>query len=90
MNRVVDDIINMQMRDWTGEFNERRKQNRLNNDITQYLMLQYEKNSDWSKEYIMSLSKKLGMTNAKIYKWHWDFSKKSNKKMNRTSKNDKL
>ena len=39
MNKVVEDVINMQMRDWTGEFNERRKQNRLKNEISQYLML---------------------------------------------------
>jgi len=32
MKKVVERVINMKMRDCTGEFNARKKQNRLQNE----------------------------------------------------------
>ena len=37
---------------------------------------EYLKNPEWSKEQLLELSLKTGLSEAQIYKWGWDQKKK--------------
>jgi hypothetical protein len=41
------------------------------------LMAEYEKDPNWRKKVITRLSKKTGLSEAQVYKWNWDQTKKA-------------
>lgn len=56
---------------------EIKRRNRKNRDQISVLLKEYEENSQWDKDFIQELSKKTGLSEAQIYKWNWDYKKKS-------------
>jgi len=38
----------------------------------QYLMYEYQKDPNWTKETCMRVSKMTGLTESQVYKWGWD------------------
>lgn len=55
----------------TGE-NTRKKRNRKNPNQMQYLMQEYQKDPNWSKETCLRVSLATGLTESQVYKWGWD------------------
>ena len=41
------------------------------------LMREFEKNPNWSKETLLEVSKKTGLSEAQVYKWGWDQKRKT-------------
>jgi formylmethanofuran dehydrogenase subunit B len=55
----------------------RRK--RKNNDQVNILIEEYNRNSTWTKDQVVYLAKKSGLSEAQVYKWGWDYKKKLRK-----------
>lgn len=55
----------------------RRK--RKNNDQVNILVEEYNKNSTWTKDQVIYLARKSGLSEAQVYKWGWDYKKKLRK-----------
>ena len=36
------------------------------------LMNEFMKDNDWDKDKITKISNDLGLSEAQVYKWHWD------------------
>lgn len=53
-----------------------RKRKRKNNDQLKTLMREFDKNPNWSKETLLDVSKKTGLSEAQVYKWGWDQKRK--------------
>jgi len=49
-----------------------RKRKRKSGDQLKTLVREFEKNPNWSKESLLEISKKSGLSEAQIYKWGWD------------------
>lgn len=49
-----------------------RKRKRKSSDQITALMNAFENNPHWSKETLLMLSIKTGLTEAQVYKWGWD------------------
>ena len=56
---------------------EIKRRNRKNRDQIKVLLKEFEESSQWDKDFIQELSKKTGLSEAQIYKWNWDYKKKS-------------
>lgn len=39
-------------------------------------MREFEKNPNWSKETLLDVSRKTGLSEAQVYKWGWDQKRK--------------
>ena len=39
-------------------------------------MREFDKNANWSKETLLEVSKKTGLSEAQVYKWGWDQKRK--------------
>lgn len=39
-------------------------------------MREFDRNPNWSKETLLDVSKKTGLSEAQVYKWGWDQKKK--------------
>ena len=50
----------------------RKKRNRKNPNQMQYLMQEYTKDPNWTKETCCRVSKATGLTESQVYKWGWD------------------
>ena len=50
----------------------RKKRNRKNPNQMQYLMQEYSKDPNWTKETCCRVSKATGLTESQVYKWGWD------------------
>jgi hypothetical protein len=61
----------------TGEM-ERiiRKRKRKNNVQLQVLVSTFDTNENWTKEVLLDVSKKTGLSEAQVYKWGWDQKRK--------------
>ena len=55
----------------------RRK--RKNTGQVQVLIDEYNRNSIWTKEQVVVLAEKTGLSEAQVYKWGWDYKKKLRK-----------
>ncbi len=53
-----------------------RKRKRKNNDQLKTLMREFDRNPNWSKETLLEVSKKTGLSEAQVYKWGWDQKRK--------------
>lgn len=53
-----------------------RKRKRKSGDQLKTLMREFEKNPNWSKETLLEISKKSGLSEAQVYKWGWDQKRK--------------
>lgn len=49
-----------------------RKRKRKSGDQLKTLMREFDKNPNWSKETLLEISKKSGLSEAQVYKWGWD------------------
>ena len=49
-----------------------RRRKRKNGSQLQSLMKAFEHDPHWSKETLLMLSVKTGLTEAQVYKWGWD------------------
>ena len=49
---------------------------RKNNDQISILIEEYSQNAKWTKERVVSLAEKTGLSEAQVYKWSWDYKKK--------------
>lgn len=54
------------------------KRKRKTKNQIELLDAEYQKNSDWDKQFMQALAVKLNMSPAAIYKWHWDQNHKNN------------
>lgn len=55
----------------------RRK--RKNNSQVKVLMDEFKNSPSWTKEQVVELAKKTGLSEAQVYKWGWDYKKKLRK-----------
>jgi hypothetical protein len=39
-------------------------------------MREFERNPNWSKETLLEVAKKTGLSEAQVYKWGWDQKRK--------------
>jgi hypothetical protein len=39
-------------------------------------MREFDRNPNWTKETLLEVSKKTGLSEAQVYKWGWDQKKK--------------
>lgn len=53
-----------------------RKRKRKSTDQLKTLMREFERNPDWSKEQLLEVSRKTGLSEAQVYKWGWDQKRK--------------
>jgi len=49
-----------------------RKRKRKSGDQLKQLMREFERNSNWTKETLLEVSRKTGLSEAQVYKWGWD------------------
>lgn len=49
-----------------------RKRKRKSGDQLKVLMREFDRNPNWSKETLLEVSKKTGLSEAQVYKWGWD------------------
>jgi hypothetical protein len=49
-----------------------RKRKRKSGEQLKTLMREFDKNPNWSKETLLEISKKSGLSEAQVYKWGWD------------------
>ena len=55
----------------------RRK--RKNSSQVKVLIGEFNKSSNWTKEQVVTLADKTGLSEAQVYKWGWDYKKKLRK-----------
>ena len=53
-----------------------RKRKRKSSEQLRTLMREFEKNPNWSKETLLEISRKSGLSEAQVYKWGWDQKRK--------------
>ena len=53
-----------------------RKRKRKNTDQLKTLMREFERNPNWSKDTLLEVSRKTGLSEAQVYKWGWDQKRK--------------
>ena len=51
---------------------EKRYMKRMSCEQQHALQNEYIKNPNWSSDQIYALSRHLGLTRTKVYKWNWD------------------
>ena len=51
---------------------DKKKRNRKNPNQMQYLLREYTKDPNWTKETCIRVSKVTGLTESQVYKWGWD------------------
>ena len=66
---------------------DRRKRNRKNSQQMKYLMLEYIRDPNWTKDTCIRVSRATGLTESQVYKWGWD---QKNKKLEDLINNNKL
>jgi bisphosphoglycerate-dependent phosphoglycerate mutase len=49
-----------------------RKRKRKSTDQLKILMREFDRNPNWSKETLLEVSRKTGLSEAQVYKWGWD------------------
>ena len=49
-----------------------RKRKRKSSDQIKILMREFDRNPNWSKETLLEVSRKTGLSEAQVYKWGWD------------------
>ncbi|OMJ78384.1 hypothetical protein SteCoe_21816 [Stentor coeruleus] len=52
---------------------------RKNTNQVKVLIDEFNKNSSWTKEQVLFLVEKTGLSEAQVYKWGWDYKKKLRK-----------
>lgn len=75
LNDVVSYILSNRQLDGCSKPKKRRQ--RLTNEQTTVLEQEFEKNANWSSREIAKMSKRLGLSRSKIYKWNWDRKRKT-------------
>lgn len=53
-----------------------RKRKRKSGDQLKSLMREFDRNPNWSKETLLEVSRKTGLSEAQVYKWGWDQKRK--------------
>lgn len=49
-----------------------RKRKRKSSDQIKTLIREFDKNPNWTKEILLDVSRKTGLSEAQVYKWGWD------------------
>jgi hypothetical protein len=63
-------------KDDLGQGRDIKRRQRKNKDQVKALEQEYNKNPNWSRDYIKRISTRLGLRECQVYKWHWDQRKK--------------
>jgi formylmethanofuran dehydrogenase subunit B len=74
----MSDVLNSASTNQTIKKQKWRRK-RKNSEQVRALMKEFNKNAVWTKEYVVELSEKTGLTEAQVYKWGWDYKKKLRK-----------
>lgn len=53
-----------------------RKRKRKSGEQLKTLMREFDRNPNWSKETLLEVSRKTGLSEAQVYKWGWDQKRK--------------
>jgi hypothetical protein len=53
-----------------------RKRKRKSGDQLKTLMREFDRNPNWSKDTLLDVSRKTGLSEAQVYKWGWDQKRK--------------
>ena len=53
-----------------------RKRKRKSGDQLKSLVREFDRNPNWSKETLLEVSRKTGLSEAQVYKWGWDQKRK--------------
>ena len=62
--------------DYKENIRRRSKRLILSEDQIEMLTQEYLDNPNWSNETIDALSRRVGVSRTKVYKWNWDRKKK--------------
>jgi len=49
-----------------------RKRKRKSGDQLKTLVREFDRNPNWTKDTLLEVSKKTGLSEAQVYKWGWD------------------
>lgn len=75
LNDCVEALLKKAKDDSSNARDIKRRQ-RKNKEQLKILENEFLKCPDWSRDYIRNISKKLGLRECQVYKWHWDQRKK--------------
>ena len=53
-----------------------RKRKRKSGDQLKTLVREFDRNPNWTKETLLEVSRKTGLSEAQVYKWGWDQKRK--------------
>jgi hypothetical protein len=53
-----------------------RKRKRKSGDQLKTLVREFERNPNWTKDTLLEVSRKTGLSEAQVYKWGWDQKRK--------------
>lgn len=75
LNLCVGALLKKSKEDNAAARDIKRRQ-RKNKEQLGVLENEFKKNTEWSRAFIANISKKLGLRECQVYKWHWDQRKK--------------
>jgi hypothetical protein len=59
-----------------SEMSEEEKRRRKNKEQVKILQVEYTKNTNWTRGFMIELAKRTGLKPSQVYKWNWDQKKK--------------
>ena len=77
-NPTEADILNSASTCYSSKKKKWRRK-RKNFSQVKILIAEFNKNSTWTKEQVLFLAEKTGLSDAQVYKWGWDYKKKLRK-----------
>lgn len=72
------DLMNSASTNYSNKKKKWRRK-RKNSSQVKVLIGEFNKNSSWTKEQVVFLAEKSGLSEAQVYKWGWDYKKKLRK-----------
>lgn len=72
------DIINSASTSCSSKKKKWRRKRKNTNQV-KVLIEEYNRSSIWTKEQVVFLAEKTGLSEAQVYKWGWDYKKKLRK-----------
>jgi hypothetical protein len=65
----------------TLDITKKNNSKRMRKSVYQVKILkeEYKRNSSWTKEDMLEVGKKSGLTHYQVYKWYWEQKKSSDK-----------
>lgn len=73
---IAEKVEIMRERDESSEKNSIRKRRRKTSNQLKILKVEFEKDSNWTKDHITRIANTTGLSESQVYKWCWDQKKR--------------